>query len=197
MAAASQRLSDITRGLQHAAQTTLSMVAEQFIQTMQQFFDPLDDGTLKAKTVRVQVDENSYVLVPLVTLVSPRSLLLDRMRVNLSVRLESADVAPATSDWDNAPNLTRTSFRVATAPRGGSGEGRAGDTLDVELEFKAADAPESMMRVIDMFTNTVSPFTPPPGGKLDPMPYVQSKAFLDFKKQSRARAEEQPPPRSS
>ncbi len=176
MAMNRQSLSDITRGLQHAAQTTLSVVAEQFIRTMEQFFDPLEDGTLRAKTVRVEIGEGSYVMVPLVALVTPRGLAIDRMRVSLSVRVEVAEAKKATS-WDNSEAM-RTSFGVSIAPRGATSDRRPGDVVDVELEFKALDAPESMMRLIDLFANAVTPFSPK--DTLPPTAYAESRRYREL-----------------
>jgi len=186
-----QSLSEITRGLQHAAQTTLSLVADQFIKMMEQFFDPLEDGTIQAKTVRVQISETSYVMVPLVALVTPRGMTLETMRVHLSVRLEEADLKPATSFLDNS-DAKRTSFVVAMVPRGKTGDQRGSDTFDVELEFKAQEPPELMMRLIDMFTNTVSQTSKDPAQTLQKMPYTSHPEYQKFL-QAKQRDQSAPP----
>lgn len=179
-----QQLTDITRGLQHAAQTTLSLVAEQFILLMRQFFDPMEDGTLKAKMVRVQLSEETYVMVPLITLASPKGLSLDTMHVSLSVRLEQATTKPATSS-DNATDvIKRTSFSVSMAPRGTDSDRRNSDVVDIEMEFKARESPEAIMRVIDLYTNSISPERIPPDG-LEPTDYVNTQWFQELLKQYR------------
>ena len=155
-----QQLTDITRGLQHAAQTTLSLLAEQHIRTVDQFFVPEEDGIFKAKTVRVEIDPNHYVNIPLISLVPPKSLALEKMRVNMSVRLEETSSTDATSRFDSS-GVTRSSFTVSTAPRGVEGERRKTDVIDMELEFSAGEAPEALMRVMDLFANLVTPIQPP------------------------------------
>jgi hypothetical protein len=187
-----QSLSEITRGLQHAAQTTLSLVAEQFITMMEQFFEPLEDGTLQAKTVRVQISETSYVMVPLVALVTPRGVTLETMRVNLSVRLEEAESMPGTSFLD-ATEQKRTSFIVAMVPRGKTGDQRSSDTFDVELEFKAQEPPELIMRLIDMFTNTVAQTPRDPAQPLGKMPYTSDAEYQALLTRARARRQGTPP----
>ena len=73
----SQQLTDITRGLQHAAAATMDMVADQFIRMLEEFFVPEEDGTLRAKMVRVQVSETDFVELPMISLVRPRGLTLE------------------------------------------------------------------------------------------------------------------------
>ncbi len=206
----SQKLTDITRGLQHAAQTTLSMVAEQFITLLDQFFYAEDDGTLKAKTVRVEVGEKTettvrddgkkekktiktYVMIPLVSLVKPRGLALDNMHVKMSFRLEKAEPRPGTMMYKS--DIERTSFTVAMAPRTPQGEQRKGDVFDVDMEFKAWEPPEAIMRVIDMYTNEISPFTLTlaEGQKPPVMPYVKTERFEDFLQRSKERMKPKEP----
>lgn len=155
-----QALTDITRGLQHAAQTTVSLLAEQHIRLLHQFFNWEENGTLRAKTVRLEVTDDNYVHVPLISLVGPKGLALEKMRVNMSVRLEEAKTKPATGSFDNS-EVTRTAFEVSMAPRGMVGERRKTEVMDIELEFKAGDPPEAFMRVMDVYTNTINPVGPP------------------------------------
>ena len=51
-----QKLTDITRGMHHAASTTSALLAEQYIQLLNQFFDSEEYGSLKAKMFRIDVD---------------------------------------------------------------------------------------------------------------------------------------------
>jgi hypothetical protein len=85
-----QKLTHITRGLQHAAAETNSLVSQQYIRVMSEYFDKLPDGSLKAKMVRVELDDEHYVMVPLVSLAAPTGLGLDRMRVGSGSRTHPA-----------------------------------------------------------------------------------------------------------
>jgi hypothetical protein len=173
-----QKLTDITRGMQHAASTTIALVADQYIRLLEQFFDPTEDGTLKAKMVRVAIDDKRYVLIPLVSLLTPRGLTLDQMRVQLSVRLRDMDVLKATTQEES--EVTRASFNVDLAPRSEKGE-RKGDVVDIEMVFHAVDPPESVMRVIDMYANLIEPlkFPDAPAG-LAPMEYAKSERYQEM-----------------
>ncbi len=152
----SQQLTDITRGLQHAAAATMDMVADQFIRMLEEFFVPEEDGTLRAKMVRVQVSETDFVELPMISLVRPRGLTLEGMRVDLSVKLDRSRVKDVLG-----VNATRSSFTVSIAPKeaGAERRRRRSDVIDVSLEFKAWEAPEAAMKLIDMYTNLVTPET--------------------------------------
>ena len=69
-----QMLTDITRGIHHAVNTTGTMISQQYVMQLQQFFDTQEDGSLAAKMVKVQVDEQHDMYVPLIALVQPHSL---------------------------------------------------------------------------------------------------------------------------
>lgn len=173
-----QKLTYITRGLQHAAAETNSMVADQYIRILSQYFDHLEDGTLQAKMVRVQLDDTHHAQVPLVALVAPTGLALDRMRVELSIRMEGADDQPQSvlnrlrhvvrdqGDEDAA----RSDFTVSLSPRSKSREGsRQSDHVHIDLEFKAIETPEAVMRVIDAYANMFTPIrTPEPEETAEP-----------------------------
>jgi hypothetical protein len=186
-----QKLTDITRGMQHAASTTMALVADQYIRLLEQFFDPTEDGTLKAKMVRVAIDDKRYVLIPLVSLLTPRGLTLDQMRVQLSVRLRDMDVLKATTQEDS--DVTRASFRVGLAPRSEQGE-RKGDVIDIEMVFKALDPPESVMRVIDLYANLIEPLKYPDKPEdFGRMEYANSARYQDMLRKYHDRMAGKPP----
>jgi|GEM_PF-2066191 len=155
----SSQLSDITRGLYHAASTTTAMVAQQYIHILQQFFDQMDDGTLQAKMAKVAVDDQHFIMVPLISLVSPMGFNLERMKVGLAVRVDAVDVRPGTHPSDDS-EVTRTAFTVSMSPRpgqsGDSGD-RNGDAMTIDLEFVSHAPPEGVMRIIDNYTNLIRP----------------------------------------
>ncbi|MDA5193176.1 DUF2589 domain-containing protein [Govanella unica] len=169
-----QHLTSITRGLQHAAAETNSMVAEQFIRVLSQYFDKDEDGTLHARMVRVQLDEDHHTFVPLVSLATPSGLALDRMRVELSLRLEGAqtdkksvlknvrNMLKKDSGGGEDDEMSRADFKVSLSPRDKSTKGRPSDHVHIDLEFRSIETPESVMRVIDTYTNMMEPLRSKP-----------------------------------
>ncbi len=154
----SQALTDVTRGMHHAALSTSNMLANQYLYLMDQFFDKDENGLMSAKMVNVQLDESHSMNVPLISMVAPKGLVMDKMKVAMSVRMEEADVKQATHDFDNS-DATRASFRVQLSPRSDSAaQGRSSDIIDIEMEFTAIDPPEGIMKLIDEYVNLISPY---------------------------------------
>lgn len=153
----SESLSALTRGIHYAATSTYAMLAQQYMHMMMQYFDEKGEGAEKrlfAKMVYIQVDENQFTPVPLISLVAPKGLTLDRMKVSLSVRIEEAELKQATIDEDGS-GTDRLALKVKISPRSKEQQGRASDITDIEMEFRAGDPPEGIMRLIDSFTNLV------------------------------------------
>ena len=156
----SQALTDVTRGMHHAALATSTMLANQYLYLIDQFFDKDENGILYAKMVSAQLDETHIINVPLISMVAPKGLVMDRMKVAMSVRMEEADIKDATHEFDNC-EVTRASFMVQLSPRSESSSqsgGRASDIIDIEMEFTAIDPPEGIMKVIDEYINLIAPF---------------------------------------
>jgi hypothetical protein len=198
-----QDLTDITRGLQHAAATTNSLVAEQYIRILAQYFETLPDGTLQAKMVRVQISEEYYAMVPLVSMVAPSGLALDRMRVELSLKVEQAEEKRASildmrhghAD-DPAPgDVTRSAFAVSMSPRSKGAKRRPSDQVDIVMEFVARETPESVMRVIETYTNLIQPLKMPEDGSTPPGKVINLKtgAGMDTAQAAAAQQPPQPP----
>lgn len=166
-----QKLTNITRGLQAAAAETNALVADQYIRILSEYFDHHEDGTLEAKMVRVQLDDKYYSNVPLVSLVAPSGLGLDRMRVQLSIKLEEAREERVNllsrlrgSKGGDDDDVSRSDFQVSFSPRSGAeGKERPSDHVHIDLEFKSLPTPESIQRVIETYTNMISPIPIPPG----------------------------------
>jgi hypothetical protein len=153
-----QALTDVTRGMHHAALATTNMLANQYLYLLNQFFDEDENGLLRAKMVNVQLSNSHGMNIPLISMVAPKGLIMDKMKVAMSVRMEESDVKRASHEFDNS-DITRTSFKVQLSPRSESTtQGRASDIIDIEMEFLAIDPPEGIMKVIDEFVNLIAPF---------------------------------------
>ena len=150
-----ESLAALTRGIHHAASSTFAMLAQQYVHMLMQFFDE-KDGKLMAKMTYVQIDGKHWTPVPLICLVAPKGIALDKMKVTMSVRIEETEAKAATMDNDGS-NADRLSMRVAVSPKTRDGEKRPSDVTDIEMEFSAADPPEAVMLLIDNFTNLIDP----------------------------------------
>lgn len=168
-------LRDITRGLQEAAAATNSLIAQQYINLFDQFFD-LDDQALgapmRAKMVEVAMDDFHIMRVPLFALVSPKGLALERMQVDLSVRVKGTDrVQDLNAEAEKNP---AANFKVSIGSQGRQGEARDPDEVQIRMQFQACEPPEALNRLIEQYTNMIIPVRTGP-----PPPPSDSNEFIE------------------
>lgn len=148
-------LCDITRGLQEAAAATNNLIAQQYIQLFDQFFDydaQQLGAPMKAKMVEVSMGEQHTLRVPLIALVSPRGLALERMQVDLSVRINNTETA------EDNNSLKRERFYVTVGGQNKrNGDGRDPDEVQIRMQFQACEPPEALNRLIEEYTNLINP----------------------------------------
>lgn len=147
-------LEDITRGMQYAATAANRMIAHQYMQALDPFFEPMPDGSLMPRTVALQLDENHQFQLPLVALATPRGLMLEKMNVHLTVRSEGIEQA---AQQAAAEDNQATRFHVTLSPATDEKAGRDSRHVDIEMQFTVLEPPESVMRLIDEYTNRIVP----------------------------------------
>ena len=152
-----QMLTDITRGIHHAVNTTGTMIAQQYIMMLQQFFDSAEDGSIRAKMVKVQVDDQHDMMVPLIALVQPQGIALDKMRVDMSIQITESELKKATHEVDGF-DAQRCAFKVYLSPKSSDSPKRRSDIVDVEMVFTRCEAPEGMHRLIEQYANMIQPY---------------------------------------
>ncbi|MGE7990717.1 DUF2589 domain-containing protein [Pseudomonas sp. NPDC089554] len=155
----SSDLSDITRGLQEAAAATHTLIAQQYIKLFDQFFDCDTDALgspMKAKMVEVAMDEQHTLRVPLIALVSPRGLALERMQVDLSVRVNGIDTQALAKDKP-AADAKGARFQVTVGASGRRGDQRDPDEVQIRMQFQACEPPEAINRLIEEYTSLIIP----------------------------------------
>ncbi|MDH1575603.1 MULTISPECIES: DUF2589 domain-containing protein [Pseudomonas] len=155
-------LRDITRGLQEAAAATNSLIAQQYINLFDHFFD-VDAQALgapmKAKMVEVAMDDKHVIRVPLFALVSPKGLALERMQVDLSVRVNGTEALRAMQTNDEAGGAA--AFKVTIGSQGRQGETRDPDEVQIRMQFQASEPPEALNRLIEEYTKLINPTRKP------------------------------------
>ncbi|MBA6118845.1 DUF2589 domain-containing protein [Pseudomonas putida] len=159
-------LRDITRGLQEAAAATNSLIAQQYINLFDQFFDidpQMLGSPMKAKMVEVAMDDNHVMRVPLFALVSPKGLALERMQVDLSVRVNGTQALQALQAENEQAGAA--SFKVTIGAQGRQGDARDPDEVQIRMQFHASEPPEALNRLIEEYTKLITPLhrpaTPP------------------------------------
>lgn len=167
-------LCDITRGLQEAAAATNHLIAQQYIKLFDQFFDYDAEALgapMKAKMVEVAIDDQHTMQIPLIALVSPRGLALERMQVDLSVRIQNTETTEASE------NLQRERFYVTVGGQGkrNNDAPRDPDEVQIRMQFQACDPPEALNRLIEEYTNLITPQRLP----TLPQPTDDSNEFIE------------------
>lgn len=149
---AKQTLSDITRGVQHAVNNAQEILDQHYTRMLGRYFDKYNSP----KMVRIKVPPDSFMEVPLIALMSPSSLYLDELVMDLSLRIDETDV----KKWRKLDGrvIDRTSFAISV---GGaqSEEGKPKDRnqIDMRMVFKSIDPPEGIARILDEFTKKIVP----------------------------------------
>ncbi|MBD1590164.1 DUF2589 domain-containing protein [Pseudomonas typographi] len=149
----------VTRGLHEAATSANHMVSQQYIRLFDQFFDYDRQalGTpMKARMVEVALDAGHSMQVPLISLVAPRGLSLDTMRVDLSVKIDSTQLEEASDALENG-ELDSERFFVTFGSPLRHEPGRHPDEVQISLTFKACEPPEGIQRLIDEYTRLIAP----------------------------------------
>lgn len=147
-------LADIARGMQHAATAANQFIAHQYQQTLDPFFERDADGLLTPKTVSIQLDSRHHIILPLVALSTPRGLMLEKMKVQMTVRTDAVSKDELASPLDD---YNISNFHVSMSPSDKNKKGRNSQHVDIEMQFTALEPPESLMRLIDNYTNLVLP----------------------------------------
>ncbi|WJN57749.1 DUF2589 domain-containing protein [Pseudomonas sp. SO81] len=165
-------LSHITRGLHQAAAATHQVIAQQYIKLFDQFFDydPNDLGTpMKAKMVEVALDDGHILNIPLITLVAPRGLALAGMKVDLSVKMQGTELEKARDKLQNG-ELQSERFFVTFGQEKRKGQQRDPDEIAISMVFKACEPPEAVNRLLEEYTNLISPIRTQPEPAAIPNP---------------------------
>ena len=149
-----QTLSDIVRGISHAAASANEIQDQQFLKQLSHFFHREEDGTLVPKVVRTKIDDETFVEAPLISLIDPSTLGLEEMEVRMGVRLSKSEVKKRVHDVNKEKQVSRCSFNVALT---GATPGSRQDVIDVTMKFKKAEPVEGVNRIIEEMNGLVKP----------------------------------------
>lgn len=149
-----QTLSDIVRGIAHAAGAANEIQDRQFIQQINHYFHKEEDGTLVPKVARARIDDNTYIEVPLISMIDPSTLGLEEMEVRMGVRLSRSEVKEHVHDANKDVKVSRCSFNVAlTSAKPGDRQ----DVIDVTMKFKKVEPTEGSSRFIEEMNGVIQP----------------------------------------
>jgi len=144
-------ISDIIKGIQHAADSAREITTHNHIELMDKFFDVAPDGSFHAKMVKLSLSQDdSELLVPLVALIPPSSMRLEKLNVKMKVNAIGESLETDLKSIEGH-NTSRTHFDVSTNVSGKRG------LVSIETTFASCELPESLMKIIDRFTDNIKP----------------------------------------
>lgn len=153
-----QTLADLIRGLQHSVNAAMEMVETRNVELLGRYFSPEGDPLTK----RLNVDGQTSVDVPLISIVNPSTINIKEVEMDFSVQINSSDLrckqpqkgfqaGDEHAAFDN--RLKRSSLEI-------SFDGRKNPSrMQVHIKFEANPIPEGLSRVIDEYDKTIMPFT--------------------------------------
>jgi hypothetical protein len=141
-------LADLVRGITHGAMAIWDVAGQYYRRVLQEHFK--DDGSPLTKNF--DLPGNHEVDIPTFILQSMRSLRPSRMKVKTQVRIDKAEVKRV-GDHEDPSHLTRTSFCISPASKGGGDS--TSNHIEIEVEFISEEPPEGVMRLIEAYTNSM------------------------------------------
>lgn len=83
-----QTLSDLIRGLQHSVNAAMEMVETRNVELLGRYFSPEGDPLTK----RLNIDSQTAVDVPLISIVNPSTVNIKEVEMEFSVQINSSDL---------------------------------------------------------------------------------------------------------
>lgn len=153
-----QTLADLIRGLQHSVNAALEMVETRNVELLGRYFS--EDG--KPLTKRLDIDDQTAVEVPIISIVNPSTINLKEVDMDFSVQIKSSDLrckkpqggfqaGDLQADFNNG--LKRSSLEI-----GFDGPDKS-SRMQVHIKFESKPIPEGLSRIIDEYNKTIMPFT--------------------------------------
>lgn len=146
----------ILRGLNRAANGASDMCIAHYQRLLEQYFDRVGDR-YEAKIVTLQMDEEHSINLPLISLTDAKGLYLDELEVDFSINIVGCNKV-LEDDGNDKTDDEISRLLVEVSPQKSEGEKRDNNIIDVKVKFKANNAPESLMKVIDKFNTQVTPY---------------------------------------
>ncbi|MCM1170240.1 MAG: DUF2589 domain-containing protein [Bacteroides sp.] len=154
-----QTLADLIRGLQHSVNAAMEMVETRNVELLGRYFSPEGDPLTK----HLNVDEQTSVDVPLISIVNPSTINIKEVEMDFSVQINASDLrckqpqggfqaGDEDAAFDN--RLKRSSLEI-------SFDGKKDlSRMQVHIKFEAKPIPEGLARVIDEYDKTIMAFSP-------------------------------------
>ncbi|GEK12344.1 DUF2589 domain-containing protein [Aliivibrio fischeri] len=149
-----QFLDGIIRGLNYVANSASDMNLSHYQNLISQYFDYDEEKcTYKPKTIKLMLDDEHEITMPLIAVTDAKGLYLDELGVDFSVRVTGVDTDNLQQDF----KATYPKLIVDISPSHRNKGEINKDFIDFKVKFKSSDAPECVMKIIDKFNTQIIP----------------------------------------
>lgn len=152
-----QTLSDLIRGLQHSVNTAMEMIETRNVELLGRYFSEKGEPITK----RLNINEQTAIDVPLISIVNPSSINIKEVDMDFSVQIVSSELrrkqpqlgfqaGDDSADFNN--RLKRSNLEISFDGKKDSSR------MQVHIKFESKPIPEGLSRIIDEYDKTITPF---------------------------------------
>jgi len=161
---AKQTFSDLIRGLQHSVNTAMEMLEARNLEILSRYFT--EEG--HARIRRLNINEDTAVDIPIISIVSPSALNLKDVEMEFAVQINGVELEQKEAQRgflvedkleDLKVSMERSNLEISFV---GSPDQ---NTMKVKIRFEAARVPEGLARLIEEYDKTIIPFEREAGKK--------------------------------
>ncbi len=142
---------DILNGLQYAVNCAQDTLQNHQIQNLTKLLSVANDesgaNTFQYQTMKIG---DKVVQVPLIALVSHHYLAMDNVQISFKAKVGSVESqVPQDGLLMSSPNRANLQMQMSNIKQD------ANDLMEVSVNFKVQDTPESISRIVDDFVKTI------------------------------------------
>lgn len=155
---APQTLSDLVRGLQHSVNTAMEMIETRNVELLGRYFSPNGNPITK----RLNINEQTAVDVPLISIVNPSTINVKEVEMDFSVQIISSELRrkQPQEGFQAGENSAHFDNRLKRSNLEISFDGKKDTSrMQVHIKFESKPIPEGLSRIIDEYDKTITPFS--------------------------------------
>jgi len=153
-----QTFSSLIRGLQYSVNAAMDMLEMRNLELLSKYFTR--DG--HARVRRLRVDGETFVDIPIISVVNPAALKIKELEMEFSVRISSVEMFERQAqtgfrardrDEDLKVSMERSNLEISF---GGAPDA---STVNVRIKFESAPNPEGLSRIIEEYDKRITPLS--------------------------------------
>lgn len=152
-----QTLSDLIRGLQHSVNTAMEMIETRNVELLGRYFSQKGEPITK----RLNINEQTAIDVPLISIVNPSSINIKEVEMDFSVQIVSSELRrkQPQEGFQAGEDSAKFNNRLKRSNLEISFDGKKDSSrMQVHIKFESKPIPEGLSRIIDEYDKTITPF---------------------------------------